>query len=285
LRVAGMEIAVRTAAGPLETLLCSRYAAYLGTIERPDSRLDLSALRRRRDVANELSVTFDGKEVRLDHPMLEARLTSRGHGNAHVAAHPAAVDTLLAAVAALLAPPRGCLLLAGTGVISRGRGHLIVGKRAETDELIGRAAGRPIIQPPCVAVRDQGSWMLMSTPFATGSVARVAPLRAIWSVDAHAPGEADPMSGAECAVLAIERAIMPLRSWQLDAALDVATDLARAVPAARLLDAQTPWHRIDELAAALTIRRALESNQPELSMRLLRNALPRVSDRGLTFGG
>ncbi len=267
LTVGAVRLAVSTPHGSLEESICSGYVGYLGDILRPDCWLEISQSNSRA-TSGQLSVSVSPGQMRLEHPAFEAEMDGAGRATAVVSRSPGALDDLLTVLVAILAPSRQMLLVEGAAVVSRGRGHLLLG---HGDALLRHAEleHRPIVGTKYVGIEKRGGrWTVSSTPFGSGGRASWSTLNTVWTSQKPkktraARGAVAPLGAGEAAAMILRGCVVPEPTLALPNVFDLAAAIAAGVPAAHLTGS-TSWERMDELAPALTIRSALSSGRPEL---------------------
>lgn len=267
--------------GVLEDVLLDRFCAYLGSIRAPACWISIDPLVAP-SVGTLVTAQVDVADdvVSVSHPWFEGELRLGGSGQLAVVAHPGAVDYLFQVLWSTLCLMNGQVLVSGAGAVSRGMAHLFVGDVSRVDELC-IADRRPSLSTSRVALqRSTDGWLASSTPFGLRGVsrpARIAPLAALWITGEGEETDASPLGVTGSVGAVLEHGVVATRAAEQRRTLfETAAAIAEEVPAGLLrLGPKASWSRIDELAAALELRRALVAwEQPELRARIVAEVLP-----------
>jgi hypothetical protein len=172
LTVTGIEVELVVPDGPLEQVVASRYAGFLGarsaavcTLEiEPDDGLE----------ANRLPTTAfveraGGTHFEVAQPAFTGFFELRGRGIIRSAIGPGNIDEALRTLFALLAPFQDGLLLRATGLIEGGEAHVLAGPGTAT---MSNFSGGPSLAPPggyVMVRRVAEGWVASSTPFQKSS--------------------------------------------------------------------------------------------------------------------
>lgn len=279
--IGDIEVAISVPRGPLEDVLLDRFCAYLGSVRAPACWISVEPLVTTSVgtlVTAEVDVADD--VVSVSHPWFRGELRLGGRGQLAVVAHPGAVDYLFQVLWSTLCLMNGQVLVAGAGAVSRGLAHLFVGDVSRVDELC-IADRRPSFSTSRLALhRSTDGWLASSTPFGLQKVsrpARIAPLAALWITGDGEETDASPLGVTGSVGAVLEHGLVAARTVEQRRALfEIAAGIAEEVPAGLLrLGPNANWSRIDELAAALELRRALVAwEQPELRARIVAEVLP-----------
>jgi hypothetical protein len=167
LTVAGIEVELVVPAGPLERIVASRYAGFLGALNTAVCILELEPAGGF-DVAGP---TIDGLLERrtatcfeASHSHFDGSFELKGRGTIRTAVSPGATDDVLRTLFALLAPVHDALLLHATGSIDRGRAQVFVGPEATAmSDSLGSLLALPGGYVMVRRVAD--GWVAGSTPF------------------------------------------------------------------------------------------------------------------------
>lgn len=282
LMIGGVSIAVSTPPnGQLERILSDRYRHFMRSIGAPGCWLTFRPVAAPFGVSSTSPVIdADGDTLSVRHALFEGEFTVGGRGTLDVVSSVAAVDSALETVVAANGPRASTLLLHAAAVVSRGRGHLLLGRGSRGAAGAAKRTKRPVLGEASVALEiDDSRCLVHSTPFGADSFrsASVAPLLVAWMGSPVEPDVAEPVSAAQAAGWVLEHAALPTRSASaMTAAFDVAAQVGgHGGAAARVaLGRDTSWDRLDELGAAVGYRRVLEIEQPMLRAGLLHGLEP-----------
>lgn len=277
--VAGIEVAVRADGRALEQAILTLLGPYLSDVRRPVCRLSL----RRSDehVVSRPSapaVDIEGTTLHIRHNWFAGIVDLEGEGQVEVVPHAAAVAQCLQLIWSAIALRHGTIMVAATGLVVRGRAHLVMAADSTLLRRLVNQQDLPLLSRSRVALAPTGDgWIGASTPFGgeDATLSRRALLAAIWRPMDESEREVVPLGGAAAFAAVVASGILPAAEPQFQQLLfDRAADLARVVPAGALrLDRRTRWDVVDGLASALEVRRKLLTwEQPTLSSQLLEQA-------------
>lgn len=264
--ITGIEVEISVPAGPLETIVAGRYATFLGALDAPVCSLHiqpgkmpplppgkvppglLSSVEPVPLVEREGETTF-----RVAHPSFFGLLDLEGAGTLHSAADPVGLDHALRILFALLAPHHGAFMLNACGVLSDSGAHIFTGPSGAGEAWVAGLAGdRPLLTGGYVMVRNlDGAWLAGSTPFWTyeqPGPPRESNLARLWSLRPSPAVEPCPPESGATLHTVMANAVLPTRESQSRrAVLDLAVEMAMAVPTSKLfLDATSDvWQQIE----------------------------------------
>lgn len=259
--VGGIEVELRTPAGPIEGILADRYGPFLGAVVDPVCGLHLQGAGTDKSEDNSPLADVTGAEgiyVELVHPDFRGSLDLDGDGKVDVAENPYTIDHVFRLLFGLLAPRHDAVMLHSCGVISGDHANVFAGESGAGKSTLASMAGRrPLLSDEHVLVRrSETEWVASSTPFwgsyAKPGPARQAPLACLYSLVQAPENDVRPTGAADGLRTVIENAVLPCAEPTIKAAVfDVAADLAADVPSAELRFAPHPeiWELIDARAA------------------------------------
>jgi hypothetical protein len=262
LHIGNFELALSAPMGPLETLLCHRYAAFLGAVDTPACWISLEPLV---EPLEPKPTIQDGANLTFADAGFRGSVALGGGGKLEVVPDAAATDALLLTIVATFGPAKGVLVMRGDTVVTRGRAHLFVG--AEEDGHVSFGSDATVLE------RRADGVIAHSAPVGGDSAPlhRAADLHAIWA-DVERDGQ-PALRPADAAGLLLQETVLPV--WggaQVGDVLDVATDIASTVPMLRGLPEGSSWDDLDRVGAEVEVDRALGVEHP----RLRRDQLLRV---------
>jgi hypothetical protein len=259
LTIGGIEVALSTSAGPIEAAVAERYAPFLGAVDAPVCSLTLEPAQGVESPpapAATLVERVGETTFRVVHPGLFGWFDLAGGGSVHVSPNPYALDNALRLLFGLLAPRHDALMLHASSVISTSGTHVFTGPAGKS-ALTRLAGDRPVLTDGLVLVRrEPDGWLAASTPFWAAydqpGPPRESKLSRLWSL--LPPGtEVDGHAAFEVAHLAVmQHVYLPTAEPEVHhAALDLAADLAEAVPFSGLCFAggATVWAEVDAAVA------------------------------------
>jgi hypothetical protein len=260
LTIAGIEVELSIPESTVETIVARRYAPFLGPVAAPVCSVGihpghgLDGAARSPVTVERLGTAFD-----MIHPGFFGAVDLEGPGSLECAPSPYAIDHALRVVFALVAPRQSALMLEASGVISRGGAHVFAGPQGAGKSTVAALAGhRPLLTDGYVMVRRlvHGSWLAASTPFwgahEVPGPPRDVRLARLWSIRPSRTVHAVPSDAGASLRSVVENIFLPACDpASRRAALDLASELASAVPSSELGLVPTPdlWCEIEASVA------------------------------------
>jgi hypothetical protein len=260
LTIASIEIELFVPESSLETIVAGRYAPFLGPVAAPVCSVEVHE-GHGLDGAGQSLATVErlGTAFQVIHPGFFGTVDVEGEGSLECAPSPYALDHALRVLFALVAPRQDALMLHAAGVISRGGGHVFAGPTGAGKSTVATLAGhRPVLTDGYVMVRRllDGSWLAASTPFwgahEVPGPPRDVRLARLWSLRPSAALHSFPSDAGASLRSVVENMFQPASDPDSrKAALDLAFELASAVPSSVLGLAPTPnlWREIEASVA------------------------------------
>jgi len=247
LTITGIEVELSVPAGGLETIAAGRYAPFLGESDAPVCSVHvepepglgrLVAVRADDDPVVECQ---SASVFRVAHPSFFGRFDLEGEGELHTSTEAVALDHGLRILFALLAPRHGGFMLSASGVIGDDGAHVFAGAAGRGRPVIAGVGGdHPLLIDGFVMVRRLGgTWMAGSTPFWTSfeppDRPREAKLARLWALQSCPATEPCPPDSGAALHAVMDHAYVPTKeSGARRAVLDLAVELAAAVPSSKL---------------------------------------------------
>jgi hypothetical protein len=239
LDVAGIEVELSVAAGPLEVVIATRYARFLRSVQTPACALRLEPSTGLRTIGPSLPVVQRSGQTRFDlaHPAFSGTFDLAGDGVLWTAVELPAADVALGIVFALVAPEHHGILMQAAGAIRARKAGIYLGSAAAS--MVRDLAEPALGEGPILVRRLPGSgWVAAATPFGASrpeiTPPRMALLDRIWLQrrPAHDMTEVRDVV-AEVAL----SAVMPTTDSGIrDSVLALSQQLVAAVPTAEVTD-------------------------------------------------
>jgi hypothetical protein len=239
LDVAGIEVELSVAAGPLEVAIATRYARFLRSVQSPACALRLEPSTGLRAIGPSLPVVERTGQTRFDlaHPAFSGTFDLAGDSVLWTAVELPAADEALGIVFALVAPEHDGILMQAAGVIRARRAGIYLGPAAAS--MVCDAAEPTLGEGPVLVRSLPGvGWVAAATPFGAARVEipppRTAVLDRVWlkrRLGHDVVGTRDV--AAEVALSAVIPTADP---GVRDSVLALAHQLVAAVPTAELTD-------------------------------------------------
>lgn len=243
LDVAGIEVELSVAAGPLEVAIATRYARFLGAVQTPACALRIEPSTGLRMVTPpSLAAVVDrAGPTRFDvaHHSFNGTVDLKGEGVLWTAVELRAANEALAIVFALMAPEHDGILMQAAGVIQARRAGIFLGPAARS-MVCDLAEDQPTFGDGPVLVRRLPGigWVAAATPFGAARAEippRMAALDRIWLP--RRPRGGGPAAGGDITAEVARSAVVPTADPGVrDAVLALAHQLVAAVPTAEVKD-------------------------------------------------
>lgn len=257
LDVAGIEVELSVAAGPLEVVIATRYARFLRSVQSPACALRIEPSPGLRTIGPSRPVVERAGPTRFDvaHPSFSGTFDLAGDGVLWTAVELPAADEALGIVFALVAPEHDGILMQAAGAIRARRAAIYLGSAAAS--MVCTAVEPTLGDGPVLVRRLPGTgWVAAATPFGAARTEIPPPRMAVVDRVWLQRRRGDDVAGAVAAEVALSAVIPTADPGVRDSVLALTHQLVAAVPTAEVTD------RCRDVLAATTNTVSLLSGRP-----------------------